>query len=108
MNLEVLNGLITPKSVAVIGASTTSGKIGHTVLKNLKESEYQGDVFPVNPKADEILGYKCYSSILEIDDPIDAAIIVIPAKYVSQVVDQCGVKGVKGLIIIQEIKQKHH
>jgi len=100
VNLEVLNGLLTPKSVAVIGASTTPGKIGHTILKNLKESEYQGDVFPVNPKADEILGYKCYSSILEIDDPIDAAIIVIPAKYVSHTVDQCGEKGVKGLMVI--------
>ncbi len=100
MNFEVLNGLLTPKSVAVIGASTTPGKIGHTILKNLKESEYQGNVFPVNPKAVEILGYRCYSSILKIDDPIDAAIIVIPAKYVSQVVDQCGEKGVKGLMII--------
>jgi len=100
VNFEVLNGLLTPKSVAVIGASTTPGKIGHTILKNLKESEYQGNVFPVNPKAVEILGYRCYSSILEIDDPIDAAIIVIPAKYVSQVVDQCGEKDVKGLMII--------
>jgi acetyl coenzyme A synthetase (ADP forming)-like protein len=100
VNFDVLNGLLTPKSVAVVGASTTPGKIGHTVLKNLKESEYQGGIFPVNPKAEEILGYKCYSSILDVEEPIDAAIIVIPAKYVSDIVDQCGKKGVKGLLII--------
>jgi len=100
VNLEVLNCLLTPKSVAVVGASSTPGKIGHTVLKNLKESGYQGGVFPVNPKAEEILGYRCYSSILDVEEPIDAAIIVIPAKYVSDIVDQCGKKGVKGLLVI--------
>ena len=100
MDLEVLNGLLTPKSVAVVGASATPGKIGHTVLVNLKESNYQGGVFPVNPGADEILGFKCYASVLDIQDPVDAAIIVVPAKFVPQVVDECGQKGVKGLIVI--------
>lgn len=100
MNFEVLNGLLTPKSVAVVGASTTPGKIGHTVLKNLKDSNYAGGIYPVNPNADEILGFKCYANILEIEAPIDAAIIVIPAKFVSQAVDECGEKGVKGLIVI--------
>ncbi len=100
MDLKVLNGLLTPKSVAVIGASTTPGKIGHTVLQNLKESNYKGGIYPVNPGADEILGYKCYASVLDIKGPVDAAIIVIPAKFVSDVVDQCGEKGVKGLMVI--------
>ena len=100
MDLEVLNGLLTPKSVAVIGASATQGKIGHTVVLNLKESKYTGKVFPVNPKDEEILGYKCYKSVLDIDGPVDAAILTIPAKFVSEIVDECGKKGVKGLIVI--------
>lgn len=95
-----MNGLLTPKSVAVIGASATEGKIGHTVLVNLKESNYQGGVYPVNPSADEILGYKCYPNVMDIVDSVDAAIIVVPAKFVPQVVDECGQKGVKGLIVI--------
>lgn len=100
MDLDVMNGLLTPKSVAVIGASATEGKIGHTVLVNLKESNYQGGVYPVNPSADEILGYKCYPNVMDIMDSVDAAIIVVPAKFVPQVVDECGQKGVKGLIVI--------
>lgn len=95
-----MNGLLTPKSVAVIGASATEGKIGHTVLVNLKESNYQGGVYPVNPSAVEILGYKCYPNVMDIMDSVDAAIIVVPAKFVPQVVDECGQKGVKGLIVI--------
>lgn len=100
VNLGVLNGLLTPKSVAVIGASTTEGKIGHTVLKNIIESKYKGGIFPVNPKAEKILDLKCYSSVLDIPDEVDAAIITIPAKFVADVVKQCGEKGVKGLIVI--------
>ena len=58
MDIDVLDGLLKPKSVAVIGASNTTGKIGNTVMVNLRESNYQGDVYPINPKADEIEGYK--------------------------------------------------
>lgn len=100
MDLDVMNGLLTPKSVAVIGASVTEGKIGHTVLVNLKDSNYKGGVYPVNPSAEEILGFKCYASVLDIEQDVDAAIIVVPAKFVSQVVDECGQKKVKGLIVI--------
>ncbi len=97
---DVLTGLLRPKGVAVIGASTTPGKIGHTVVKNLIESGYQGGIFPVNPSADEILGLKCYSSVLDIPDNVDAAAITVPAKFVLNVIKECGEKGVKGLIII--------
>lgn len=89
-----------PKSVAVVGASATPGKIGHTVVKNLQESNYKGSVFPINPGADEILGYKCYASILDVKEPIDQAIIVVPAKFVLQVIDECGKKGVQGISVI--------
>lgn len=100
MDLDVLNGLLTPKSVAVVGASASPGKIGHTVMVNLKESNYMGGIYPVNPGEEEILGFKCYAKVLDIEKPVDAAIIIVPAKFVSQVVDECGRKGVKGLIVI--------
>ena len=100
MDIDVLDGLLKPKSVAVIGASNATGKIGNTVMVNLKESKYQGAVYPINPKADEIEGFKCYASVLDVDGPIDAAILTIPAKFVSATVDECGKKGVKGLMII--------
>ncbi len=96
----ILNGLLKPKSIAIIGASATPGKIGNTVIKNLIESEYKGGVYPVNPSSDEILGFKCYPSIGEIPYVVDAAVITVPAKYVLDVTKQCGEKGVKGLIII--------
>ncbi len=96
----VLTGLLKPKSVAIIGASATPGKIGNTVIKNLIDSQYAGDVYPVNPSTDEILGFKCYPSITSIPGSVDAAVITVPAKFVVSVTEECGQKGVKGLIII--------
>lgn len=100
MDIDTLNGLFKPKSVAVIGASSTVGKIGHTVVLNLTESKYEGNVYPINPKADEILGFKCYPTIQDVKKPIDLAIITIPAKFVSDTIDECGKAGVKGVAII--------
>lgn len=100
VDIELLNGLFQPKSVAVIGASATPGKIGYTVLDNLLKSKYKGGIYPINPKSDEILGIKCYSSILDVKEQVESAIITIPAKFVSQIVDECGKKGIKGLMII--------
>ena len=97
---DVITGLLRPKSVAIIGASTTPGKIGHTVVKNLIESGYEGGIYPVNPTADEILGFKCFASILDIPGNVDTAAITVPAKYVYDVIKDCGKKGVKGLIVI--------
>lgn len=97
---DVLTGLLRPKNIAVIGASTTPGKIGHTVVKNLVESGYEGGIYPINPSADEILGLKVYTSVLDIPGDVDAAVVTIPAKYVLQAAKECGEKGVKGLIVI--------
>ena len=96
----VLTGLLKPKSVAVVGASSTPGKIGHTVIKNLIESGYKGGIYPVNPSSNEILGFKCYPDVVSIPGAVDAAVITVPAKYVVEVTKDCGKKGVKGLIII--------
>jgi acetyltransferase len=97
---DLLTGLFRPKSIAIVGASSTPGKIGHTVVKNLMESKYEGGIYPVNPSADEILGFKVYKSVLDIPDPVEAAVITIPAKFVLEIVKECGQKGVKGLIVI--------
>ena len=97
---EVLTGLLRPKGIAIIGASTKPGKIGHTVVKNLVESGYEGGIYPVNPSADVILGLKAYKSVLDIPDHVDAATITVPAKYVLDVTKECGEKGIKGLIVI--------
>jgi acetate---CoA ligase (ADP-forming) len=97
---DVLDGLFRPKSVAVVGASSQAGKIGYTVLSNLLESKFSGPIYPINPSADEILGVKVYSSILDVPEQVDAAVIVVPAKFVPQVIEECGKKGVKGLIVI--------
>jgi acetyl coenzyme A synthetase (ADP forming)-like protein len=97
---ELLDALLKPKSIAIVGASTTPGKIGYTVIKNLKEAGFTGQVYPINPTATEILGYKAYPSVAEVKDSIDAAVIVVPAKYCLEVTEECGQKGVKALIII--------
>ena len=60
---SALDGLMRPKSIAVVGASATPGKIGYTVIKNLLESKYEGKIYPINPSATEILGMKCYASV---------------------------------------------
>ncbi len=89
-----------PGSVAVIGASRKPEKLGYGVLSNILKYGYKGAVYPINPKADEILGLKCYPSVLAVEDDIDLAVIVVPARFVAGVLDECGQKGVKGAIII--------
>jgi len=100
MNNPALDAILTPKSVAVVGASATPGKIGYTVVKNLIKDGYQGKIFPINPTATEILGLKVYASINDVPEVIDAAVITVPAKFVAGVVEECGKKGIKGQIII--------
>ena len=89
-----------PKSIAVIGASATEGKVGNTVLNNIINSGYKGKVFPINPKADKICNIKSYKNILDVEDEIDIAIFVIPSRFVNKAAEECGKKKVKGLIII--------
>jgi len=95
-----LSSLFNPRSIAVIGASRSPGKIGHVILRNLIEYGYKGKIYPVNPSADEILGLKAYKSVLEINDEVDVAIIAIPADKVIKAAEECGRKGVKFLVVI--------
>ncbi len=100
MSNNVLDGLYQPKNVAVIGASSTPGKIGYTVVENLIQGGFEGKIYPVNPKADEILGLKVYATVADLPAGVDAAVITVPAKFVPQAVEDCGKHGVKGLIVI--------
>ncbi|HOK55893.1 MAG TPA: acetate--CoA ligase [bacterium] len=96
----MLKYFFEPESACLIGASTNPEKLGFKILKNLIDGGYQGKIFPVNPKADTILNLKCYKNVSEIPDSVDLAIIVIPSEFVCDVAEQCGKKGVKGLIVI--------
>ena len=100
MSNKVLDGLFRPKSVAVIGASATPGKIGFSVVEALLNGKYPGDIYPINLKLDEILGVKVYKSILDLKDKVDLAVITIPAKFVLNAVEECGQAGVKGVSVI--------
>jgi acetate---CoA ligase (ADP-forming) len=94
-----LSNIFEPKSIAVIGASTQEGSVGYSLFKNLLGG-YQGVVFPVNPKSPEILGKSCFASIGDIPVIADLAIIIVPAKVVTIVLQQVADKGVKGVVII--------
>ena len=88
------------ESVAVIGASATPGKIGHEVLRSLSQYEYAGKVYPVNPTAETILGIKTCASVLEIPETVDLAVLTIPAKTTPSIIDECGRKGVRNVVIV--------
>ena len=97
MNLDFL---FYPKSVAVIGASNKEGKIGNAIMKNLINFGFKGKIYPVNVKESEVMGLKAYKSVLEIPDEVDVAVIAIPGRFVPQVLEECGRKGVKGAVVI--------
>src|ERR1700752_3097802 len=88
------------KNVAIIGPSRNPGKIGYVVLENFLKGNFKGNVFPVNPEAKEIQKVKCYSAISKIAHPIDLAVITVPAALVPKVIEECGQKKVKALILI--------
>lgn len=89
-----------PESVAVIGASRTAGKIGHEIFRNLSQYQYTGKVYPVNQSAESVLGQDAYRSILELPGKIDLAVVTAPAKVAPSVIDECGRKGVRNVIIV--------
>lgn len=95
-----LDVLFKPKSIAIVGASQRSDSIGRMLIRNLLQSEYQGVIFPVNPKAPVINSLKAYPSVLDIPDPVDLAIITVPKDRVLDVVAECGEKGIRGLVVI--------
>ena len=100
MQAASLDRLFRPRSIAVIGASRRKGSIGWQILHNLVLFEFQGMLFPVNPGAQVIHSIKCYPSVSAIEDEIDLAILIVPSKAVLAVAEECGRKGVAGLVVI--------
>ncbi len=90
-----------PKSVAVVGASSTEGKIGYAIMNNLLNTgDYKGTIYPVNPRYQEVMGVKAYPSISELPEPPEMAILVVPGKYIPDVVEECGRSGCQNVVII--------
>jgi len=88
-----------PKSVAVIGASKDPKKDGNIIVKNIIDSDFPGKIYPVNPSSDEVLGLKAYPSLADIPGEVDLAVIIIPARFCVQAMEDCARKGVKAVII---------
>jgi len=98
--LRAMNRIMKPDSVAVIGASPEDGKIGNSVMKNLVDGGYRGAIYPINPRAGEVLGLRAYRSVTEVPGDIDIAVFAIPAPLVAGALAQCGEKKVAGAILI--------
>ncbi|MCK5458619.1 MAG: CoA-binding protein, partial [Thermoplasmatales archaeon] len=97
---QKLETFFKPKSIAVVGASKNSTKIGHATLKNILISDYDCKVYPINPKEKEILGVKCYKTLNDVPGKIDLVMVSVPAKIVPQIMRECVQKKVENTIII--------
>src|SRR5215471_7952710 len=98
--VAAMNRIMQPNAVAVIGASAEDGKIGNSVMKNLINGGYKGEILPIHPKAPEILGYKAYKSVKDAPGVIDVAVFAIPAKFVAAALTECGEKKIPGAVLI--------
>jgi acyl-CoA synthetase (NDP forming) len=96
----MLKEALSPKSIALIGASGTPGKLGYDILSNLRYLGYMGKIFPINPKGGFLLGIQAYPDISSLPQIPDVVLIAIPAIFVNEAAEQCGKKGVKNLVII--------
>jgi len=98
--LVSMKRIMQPTSVAVIGASNENGKIGNSVMKNLINGGYKGQIFPIHPSASEIMGHKAYKSVKDVPQEIDTAVFAIPAKFVAGALIECGEKKIAGAVLI--------
>src|SRR6187455_3285355 len=98
--VAAMSRIMQPEAVAVVGASAEDGKIGNSVMKNLINGGYKGDIYPIHPKAAEILGYKAYKSVKDVPGVIDVAVFAIPAKFVAAALTECGEKKIPGAVLI--------
>lgn len=97
---EGVKALFEPKSVAVVGASRHPGKIGYEILKNLVEYGFPGKIYPINPKAKEILGLKVYPRLSAVPDTVDLVVVSVPARIVPDIIDEAGEVGAKAAVVI--------
>jgi len=97
--MDKLKSFLSPKSVAIIGASTKELSIGNVITKNLLRYQFTGPIYPINPQAPEVRGLKAYPSVSDCPGDVDLVHISIPSKFVPQAIEECGKKGVKHIII---------
>jgi len=95
-----LRAFLKPRSIAVIGASRREGTIGNKLFRNILHQGFSGVVYPVNPNAEVVASVKAYPSVLDILGEVDLAVVVVPAETVHQVVEECGRKGARGIVVI--------
>ncbi|WP_084495020.1 bifunctional acetate--CoA ligase family protein/GNAT family N-acetyltransferase [Nocardia shimofusensis] len=95
-----VGNLLAPRSIAVIGATPGTGRVGGAVLANLLSGSFQGPVFPVNPNRRSVRGVRAYATVREIPDEVDLAVVAVPAQEIDSVLDDCLAKGVKGLVVL--------
>jgi len=98
--VTAMQRIMNPKAVAVVGASDGEGKIGNSVMKNIINGGYEGELYPINPKADEILGKKAYKSVKDVPGDIDVAVFAVPAKFCVAAMEEVGEKGIPGAVMI--------
>ena len=98
--VQQMNRIMRPKAVAVIGASAETGKIGNSVMKNLINGGFTGEIYPIHPSADSILGKKAYRSVKDVPAEIDVAVFAIPAKFVALALTEVGEKKIPGAVLI--------
>ena len=99
-NAEFMEKFFTPQSVALVGASATPGKVGNSVLDSLAKHDYTGKVYPINPKAEEILGVKCYPAVDAVPDAVDLVVVCVDLSVTAPVLEQCAKKGVHNVVIV--------
>ena len=97
---EALRPFFAPTGVAIVGASSNPAKLSYGILENLTQYGYTGKIYPVNPKSKEILGLKCFPDIQSLPDPVELAVVVLPANFAPQVLEDCGKRGIKAVTII--------
>lgn len=95
-----LDAFFKPNAVAVIGASRSPEKLGYAVLANIVESGFGGGIYPINPQADSILGYRCYAELTDLPEIPDLAIVVIPYQHVPKAIEACGKAGIRAVVVI--------
>lgn len=100
MNTHYLSSLFKPESVVLFGASDKQDSVGGVVFRNLLTSGFEGRIFAINPKRDEVQGQKAYSTLEEIDEAIDLAVVATPAKSIPGIVEECGEHGIKMMLIL--------
>jgi acyl-CoA synthetase (NDP forming) len=95
-----LENFFNCKSIAVVGASNTKGKIGYDVLNNIINAGFKGEIYPINLKAEEIMGLKCYKKLTDIDGNIDLMVLIVPSNSIPAIMEQAGQKGIRAGVII--------